>query len=129
MAINKDNLVTMLRAYALCAIWSSTDDAGHPLDDGREIDAIAPDTYEAMRDDCAAFAQQCADDIRAARYAVPGRLYDWGNVGHDFWLTRNGHGAGFWDRGLGDIGARLSAAARACGEVNLHVGDDGKIHA
>ena len=24
--------------------------------------------------------------------------------GHDFWLTRNGHGAGFWDRGLADTG-------------------------
>ena len=22
---------------------------------------------------------------------------DWRLVGHDFWLTRNGHGAGFWD--------------------------------
>ncbi len=36
-------------------------------------------------------------------------------------------GAGFWDRGLGAVGARLSDAARAYGEVNLEVGDDGKI--
>lgn len=33
-------------------------------------------------------------------------------AGHDFWLTRNGHGAGFWDRGLGDAGDTLT---RACG--------------
>jgi hypothetical protein len=38
------------------------------------------------------------------------------SVGHDFWLTRNGHGAGFWDRGLGELGERLSAAARVYGE-------------
>ena len=25
-------------------------------------------------------------------------------IGHDLWLTRNGHGAGFWDRGLGAQG-------------------------
>lgn len=29
-------------------------------------------------------------------------------AGHDLWLTRNGHGAGFWDRGLGDIGEKLN---------------------
>ena len=23
-------------------------------------------------------------------------------IGHDFWLTRNGHGAGFWDGGWND---------------------------
>lgn len=28
--------------------------------------------------------------------------------GHDYWLTRNGHGAGFWDRGLGEVGDKLS---------------------
>jgi hypothetical protein len=29
-------------------------------------------------------------------------------IGHDFWLTRQGHGAGFWDRGLGKIGDQLT---------------------
>lgn len=26
------------------------------------------------------------------------RAYDPAQLGHDLWLTRNGHGAGFWDR-------------------------------
>lgn len=29
-------------------------------------------------------------------------------AGHDLWLTRNGHGAGFWDRDLGELGDRLT---------------------
>src|SRR5687768_2848375 len=29
--------------------------------------------------------------------------------GHNLWLTIMGHGAGFWDRGLGDIGDKLTA--------------------
>jgi hypothetical protein len=49
-------------------------------------------------------------------------------AGHDFWLTRNGHGAGFWDRGLGDLGERLSKAAKVYGEVYLYPGDDGKVY-
>lgn len=47
------------------------------------------------------------------------RDLDPGQVGHDFCLTRNGHGAGFWDRGLGERGERLSDAARVYGEVSL----------
>lgn len=41
--------------------------------------------------------------------------------GHDFILTRNGHGAGFWDRGHGEAGNRLSEAAKAYGEVHATV--------
>lgn len=41
-------------------------------------------------------------------------------AGHDFWLTRNGHGAGFWDRGLGELGDRLTAAAKGYGSADDH---------
>lgn len=47
-------------------------------------------------------------------------------LGHDLWLTRNGHGAGFWDRGLGTLGDRLSEAARSLGEAQAIVLDDGE---
>ncbi len=50
-------------------------------------------------------------------------------AGHDFWLTRNGQGAGFWD---GDwpkaAGKRLTKSSKTFGETTLYVGDDGKIH-
>ncbi len=50
-------------------------------------------------------------------------------IGHDIWLTRNGHGAGFWDRGYPKkISDRLCDAAKILGEVNLVVGGDGQIH-
>jgi len=52
-----------------------------------------------------------------------------GRAGHDFWLTRCGHGAGYWD---GDweheAGERLTTAAKAYGEVNFYVGDNGLIY-
>ena len=40
--------------------------------------------------------------------AVETVLIDWESVGHDFWLTSQGHGAGFWDRGLGELGDKLT---------------------
>ncbi|MEK6828593.1 MAG: hypothetical protein AABY15_00565 [Nanoarchaeota archaeon] len=49
-------------------------------------------------------------------------------VGHDLWLTRNGHGAGFWDRGLGEVGDQLTAIAKEMGTKTLYRGDDGQIH-
>lgn len=41
----------------------------------------------------------------------------WEAAGRDFALTRNGHGAGFWDRGLGDLGERLKRASKPYGEA------------
>lgn len=48
--------------------------------------------------------------------------------GYDFWLTRNGHGAGFWDRGYGEAGDKLTAFAEKFGQVNVYKGDDGKAY-
>lgn len=45
-------------------------------------------------------------------------------AGHDFALTRNGHGAGFWDRGLGEIGRRLTEEAKAYGEHSVIIDVD-----
>ena len=54
----------------------------------------------------------------------------WRMFGHDFWLTRNEHGAGFWDKPelYGDDGDRLSDIATSMGGKDLYVGDDGKLH-
>lgn len=49
-------------------------------------------------------------------------------IGYDFWLTRNGHGVGFWDRGLGERGDKLSSIAKGMGPKEVYVGDDGKIY-
>ena len=48
--------------------------------------------------------------------------------GVDFWLTSNGHGAGFWDRDYGDLGDKLTAFAEKFGEQHVYKGDDGKAY-
>jgi hypothetical protein len=54
---------------------------------------------------------------------------DEAQCGHDFWLTRNGHGTGYWDRGYpAEIGEQLTKACEASGECNLVVGDDRKLY-
>jgi hypothetical protein len=49
-------------------------------------------------------------------------------IGHDIVLTTNRHGAGFWDRGLGELGEKLSDCARSLGGYELYVGDDGTLY-
>jgi len=48
--------------------------------------------------------------------------------GHDLWLTRNGHGVGFWDRGYDlAIGDALTRAAHLAGARDLYLGDDERV--
>jgi hypothetical protein len=50
------------------------------------------------------------------------------SAGHDFCLTRNHHGAGFWDGDYATHGDTLTDAANKYAEVNLYLGDDGLVH-
>lgn len=121
----KIHLDRFTEAYIECALWSSTDNSddqgGAPLDDNYGLDDIAEETLLQAKEDCEAFQRDNWDDIERSRESLE-------QAGHDFWLTRNGHGAGFWDRGLGDVGERLTKASKVYGSVDLYIGDDGKIY-
>ena len=118
--MNAKELDSFTRAYLECALWSSTD-GDTPLDHDYDVRSIAPVSLDHMREQCAAFQSENA--------AMLGQAGDDSQNGHDFWLTRNGHGAGFWDRGYDtDVSQSLTDAAHACGEAYLYVGGDGLIH-
>lgn len=124
------NLDTFLAAYIESALWSSYDDDSNPLEDNFSHDDIAPETLAGMREDCEKFIADNAEDLRAYAEQIP--YGDWTAedlAGHDFWLTRNHHGSGFWDLGLGDLGDRLTEAAHAFPQCDLYAGDDGRIYA
>lgn len=71
------------------------------------VEAFDDDAQKEIREDCESFVRENWPDVRALEPA---------QCGHDFALTRNYHGTGFWDRGLGDIGERLTKSAHAYGE-------------
>lgn len=119
----KPGLTPIVKAYTECALWASTDDDDEPLDNGeRELSDAARAQFEA---DCAAFMDYCAEAIGNDWHA--GQTFE--QIGHDFWLTRNRHGAGFWDRGLGELGSKLTDAAHTFGSCDLYIGDDGLVYA
>jgi hypothetical protein len=116
------------RAYIESALWATTGDDGRPLDDRHGPHDIDAATLERIAADCAAFQSAHVDDIDAGPCRA-GRSSGDAAAGHDFFLTRNGHGAGFWDGDWPDGAAeRLTAAARAAGTWEPYVGDDGRIY-
>ncbi len=123
--LNGIQLDAFTLAYVECALWSSTDNAddtgGEPLDRNYCPRDIAPETMQVMAGDCADFQSSFAELLGKSGLSSE-------QAGHDFWLTRNRHGAGFWDRGLGKVGDELTEMAHPYGSFDLYVGDDGKIY-
>lgn len=117
----------ILRAYIACALWSTNDwsdeSGGEPLDSWYSVSDVEGETREEMRREVVDFTRQLARDGIDWQARMGAEQF-----GHDFWLTRNRHGAGFWDRGLGDLGDTLTERAHVYGESDLYVGDDGNLH-
>ena len=109
------------KGYIQCAAWSSTAEDGTPMD---EIDNDPDPAVTKMTADCTRFQSENAALLeQASEYQSATRQ------GHDFWLTRNGHGAGFWDGDYPkELGDALTKASKVFGEYDLYIGDDGKIY-
>ena len=118
LPISDDSAREAITGYQACAVWLATDDDGESVD------------HCELSDDS---ASELADDIINFLAGLPASLVlqyalatgdTWQFFGHDFFLTRNGHGAGFWDRGLGELGEKLSEHARAYGSRDLFFNDE-----
>lgn len=116
------NLSTMAQHYLICALWAGTGDDGEPLDSVYDLTDCSPELLAKAEEDCQAFL----------RMAHTLDTDDWTHeqIGHDFLLTRCGHGCGFWSRDLGSefIRERLTEIAHSFGSFDVYVGDDGRLY-
>lgn len=109
----------LLAAYLETALWSIVDQNGDPFDYNYDIDDFSDFAKNKAQTDINEFL------IRTLDYQ---QGYDIETFLHDFWLTRNRHGAGFWDGDYGDHGQLLTDIAHEFGELNIYVkDDDGKL--
>lgn len=124
-----------LQGYLDAALWTGMDESdesgGEPLDKNYSLADFNTGTVREAYEECQTFQRDNAADL-AAFYSIWPKSPD-GNsaesfAGHNFWLTRCGHGTGFWDRNTRMVGVRLSEASRKAGERYVYVGDDGELY-
>lgn len=96
---------TFIDAYFEAIDFTETGDTDQP-ESGAELDT---DFKRESIIDCLCFYSQVVCYLPSDTEA---------QAGHDFWLTRNGHGAGFWDKAeIYDRAVLLTTKAAVFGEA------------
>ncbi len=118
-------------AYLECALWAESYRSGEqdprPFDENYSIGDFTPEAIQKAIADCKKFQEENEHALFLADYGDPKYSND-RMAGHDFWLTRNGHGDGFGDGDIPpDIGAWLSKASENFGTCDLYLADDKTI--
>jgi len=107
------NLETILTHYLTAMLWTEELDTDYDTSD------VHSDSVTKAKEDIKAFTSDCKDLLNGWTDEL---------IGQDFWLTRNGHGAGFWDRDL----PNSQEITKVCEAYNIsaHVFTiDGQVHA
>jgi hypothetical protein len=107
--IDANKCVTlMFNAYLECAEW-----ADKPEDEDWDSYGFYSESMDLAWFECCAF-------LHLAEW----NTQDWTmeQLGRDFWLTRNGHGAGFWDRDIGteDSRSKLTELSKVFGMRSIY---------
>lgn len=108
----------MTEHYLIAALWSSADNNDEPFDANYSIDDFTKRALKKADADCMTFLDKAASLLDNV---------DFEQAGHDFWLTRNEHGTGFWDRGLGITGDKLTDLAHSFGQASVFTAGKGKV--
>ena len=113
-------------------LWCSTD-GDEPLDRNYSVSDVAASDIERLSAEFDAF-EEAADavafavDMDTALEEFGPLRHDVDNVAYDYILTRNHHGAGFWDGDWSEIGDELTKLAQKLPEIEPYVGDDGVVY-
>ena len=93
-----EELEQFVMAYIEAALWSSNDestpDGGEPLDKNHTPSDVDKKTRTDMEVDCRRFITTNYTDL----ITYDASEFTWAQMGgHEFWLSRNGHGTNFLD--------------------------------
>lgn len=114
------DLPPMAEAYLEAALWSSPNNldpnGGSQLDNDFDLYDLTDEALKRANQDCDDFLEICEEK------GISLDDFSDSQLGHDFWLTRNGHGAGFWDGDYPrEIGQALTKIAHSFGSCDLYL--------
>ena len=116
------------KGYLSALVWSENtgdmhegEHAKYNITDEHDHSDMTLDAISESFEDCNDFVSHNIAMLEERAVAT-----DWSSMGHDFALTRNGHGAGFWDRGL-RFDHELSEECKPYGSAHLMMDEDGLL--
>jgi hypothetical protein len=148
-----EDIKKIIKGYIDCALWTEEetlrdeyvgdDDMFNGEEDDDEIERLSRLSANLNSKNFDSFTREDMEDnsvikvyedvkkfVEMATSAVRVAVDEHGaeQVGHDLWLSRNGHGAGFFDRGYDDeVEEMLMSSAKKLGGVDLYINDNVKL--
>lgn len=117
--------VEAFQSYLDTLLWSSSDNDGNSYGDYIEPSDLDESEIETQWYQCYGFIKANSEAI--FHLVEEGHTLE--RIMHDFCLTRNRHGAGFWDGDYPEpYATQLTESAHRYAEVSLHTGDDGGVY-
>jgi hypothetical protein len=112
------DMEAMVEGYCECAAWANEPEEetwGTFSDEGRATAARV----------CREFVEMAGPLVQEYLTKQNAR-----QMGHDLWLTSKGHGAGFWDRGMGELGGGGDKLTKIAHKFPMEIwaDEDGRIH-
>lgn len=125
----EENITIMVRGYLYTAVELAEETS-------LELEDFSLETITRAVKDCTKVLNQmndcCVETYSEASstesLAMLEYVKDLVQIGIDFWLTRNGHGSGIWDRGLGEFGTKMATYYEEFKVLDVVIGDDGQLH-
>ena len=134
-----EQISIITKHYLEALLWTAPEnDSEENPGDCINVNDLPPNIWFDAQQDCIEFVESCGELFTQAMGCYDagyGRHPEAGSAeaafGHDFALTRNGHGCGFWDREseglLKELGDKLTVLCQQQ-EKNLFVSEDGSVY-
>lgn len=108
--------------YTSALLFYGRDEEDEP--EALDVNDLSDQAKVDIEQDCRLFMAQNAALLEQAV-----EVYGIDHAGHDFYLTRCGHGCGYWDGDLPEeLGNKLTEAAKAFHSSMVYRGDDGLLY-
>jgi len=114
---------TFTLGYIEAMFFADIDTPDHDTE-GMGVGDLSSEAIKGIKADCAQFQINNAGFLNSAYSSEYGER----RAGNDFYFTRVGHGAGFWDRGEGEIWDKLTESSEEFVGIWPYKGDDGQIY-